>query len=43
MKHLVRLYHNNVIVAFICDSIALMVCAVTAIFTITIITVAFTI
>ena len=43
MKHLVHLYHTNVIVAFICDSIALLVCAGTAIFTITIITAAFTI
>jgi hypothetical protein len=43
MKHLVHLYHTNLFVAFIFDSIALMVCATTAIFTITIITAAFTI
>jgi hypothetical protein len=43
MKHLVRLYQNNFIIAFICDGIALMVCALTAIFTITILAVAFAI
>jgi len=43
MKHLLRLYQNNFIVALICDGIALMVCALTAIFTITILTIAFAI
>jgi len=40
MKHLVRLYQNNSLVAFICDAIALIVCAVSVIFTIAIITIA---
>lgn len=43
MKHLVRLYHDNLIVSLICDGIALMVCALTAVFTITILTIAFAI
>jgi hypothetical protein len=40
MKHLVSLYYNNRMIAFICDGIALIVCAVTVIFTITILTIA---
>ena len=40
MKHLVRLYQNNPVVCFICDGIALLVCALTAIFTIMILAVA---
>lgn len=42
MKQLTRLYENNVIVAFICDAIALIVFAVSAIFTIAVVTIAFT-
>jgi hypothetical protein len=41
MKHLVHLYQNNPVVTFICDGIALLVCAFTAIFTIMILAVAF--
>lgn len=43
MKQLIRLYQNNSVVHFIFDGIALIVCAVTVIFTITILTVACTI
>lgn len=40
MKQLIHLYQNNPVVHFIFDGIALIVCAVTAIFTITMLTIA---
>ncbi|HEU0109356.1 MAG TPA: hypothetical protein VFQ73_00710 [Flavisolibacter sp.] len=41
MKRISQLYRDNIFVTVICDAIALFVCATTAIFTITIVTMAF--